>query len=421
MFDAQKYLSKLPDNPGVYLFYNLEKELIYVGKATSLKSRVSSYWRGPRSTRPIEQLMHEVVDIKWQETDSVLEAVILEANLIHEKQPKYNVDGKDDKSWNYICITRDEYPRVVTVRQHELTLPKHLSTLAPERFYSMFGPYPGLNTKATMKILRGMFQFSTCTPGQKRPCLYYQMGQCLGVCTGEISPKEYRAKVIRPLVTFLSGRKKQLLKSLEVAMRKAAKAENFEEAARLRNQISSLQRIQDIALLNKSFVSDPAIQSEAKQSSESLGINRIEGYDISNLGTTGKVGSQVVFEHGEPNKNQYRKYKIKTVEGQSDVDCLEEVLRRRLRHTEWPYPQLFLIDGGKPQVNRAMSVFKDLGISIPLIGIAKGAERKRNDIIIGSADRETIRWVYAHTRLLINVRDEAHRCAITCQRKLREI
>jgi excinuclease ABC subunit C len=176
MFDAQKYLSKLPDNPGVYLFYNLEKELIYVGKATSLKSRVGSYFRGPRSTRPIEQLMHEVVDIKWQETDSVLEAVILEANLIHEKQPKYNVDGKDDKSWNYIYITDEQYPRIGTIREHELKQQADKNKLEIKNLkleiLHLFGPYPGLNTKATMKILRGMFQFSTCQATKKNPQIW---------------------------------------------------------------------------------------------------------------------------------------------------------------------------------------------------------------------------------------------------------
>ena len=405
---------------------------MYVGKATSLKNRVSSYFRGQRTIRPIEQMMHQVAKIDWQTTDSVLEAIILEANLIKAKQPKYNVDGKDDKSWNYIGITKDMYPSIVTIRQHELQQLKKQNSrfqIPDSRFFYLFGPYPGLNTKATMKVLRKLFHFSTCLPfvalakkGQSpKPCLYYQMGQCLGVCTGEISPPDYRAKVIRPLVTFLSGRKKQLLKSLEIQMRKAARAEQFEEAARLRNQIASLQRIQDIALLNKSFVEDKFQILDSK-----FQILRIEGYDISNLGSTGMVGSQVVFEHGEPNKNEYRKYKIRTVLGQSDVDCLEEVIRRRLKHTEWSYPQLFLIDGGKPQVNRVSNVLKDLRLKIPVVGIAKGSDRKKNEIVFGYkltaiSYKLLIRWVYANTRLLIAIRDEAHRFVIQYQRSTRRL
>ncbi|PIR02888.1 MAG: hypothetical protein COV60_03195, partial [Candidatus Magasanikbacteria bacterium CG11_big_fil_rev_8_21_14_0_20_43_7] len=266
-------LKNLPDDPGIYLFYNTKKELIYVGKATSLRNRVSSYFRNPTlalpfgrggNLRPIEQMIHEVSGIKWKVTDSVLEAIILEANYIKKYQPKYNVLGRDDKSWNYIVITKGEYPIVKTIRQHEGT-GRDLSV------QYIFGPYPGLNTKATMKLLRRMFFISTCKPpkhahsqkdssvspqNNSKPCLYRQMGLCLGVCTREISSAEYKKKVIRPLVQFLRGGKKRLISTLNTRMKEAAKAEEFEEAARLRNQISSLERIHDIALLNRSFVDD---------------------------------------------------------------------------------------------------------------------------------------------------------------------
>jgi len=210
-------------------------------------------------------------------------------------------------------------------------------------------------------------------------------------------------------------------------MKMAARAENFESAARLRNQIVRLQHIHDIALINKSFIqtSDFRLQQSAEDRSPKAEVYRIEGYDISNLGATGMVGSMVVFTHGEPDKSQYRKFKIRTVTGQSDVDCLDEVMRRRLRHTEWPLPDLFLIDGGKPQVNRVVKILKELNIRIPVVGIAKGRERKRNDIVFGlrttdfRLQRELVRWVQAHTRLLIAVRDEAHRFAIAYHKKLR--
>ncbi len=408
----QKILTELPSTPGIYLFYNEKKELIYVGKATSLKSRVRSYFAGPRSIRPIEQMMHEVVLIKHIETDSVLEAIIIESIYIKKFQPVYNVLGKDDKSWNYIMITKDEYPQVYTMREHEYSQ-MSIDDIR-KGFLYISGPYPGLNTRATMKLLRKLFYVSSCTPNSKRACLYRQMGQCLGVCTGEISSRDYRRKVIRPLITFLSGGKRKLVHSFERQMESAAKHEDFEEAARLRNQLHALTRIQDIALINKNFFSDI---TEVHESSGKK--TRIEGYDISNLGKDGKVGSMVVFDREGSMKQGYRKFKIRTVEGQSDVDCLEEVLLRRFRHTEWSYPTAILIDGGYPQVNRAKAVTTRLGILIPIVGIAKGPERKRNDFILGNTEPEFVKWVDANRELLIRVRDEAHRFAITYQRTLR--
>lgn len=410
----QKIVTALPQNPGIYLFYNSKNELVYVGKATSLRSRVRSYFLARKTPRPIEQMMHEVTFIKHIQTDSVLEAVILEAVYIKKFQPIYNVEGKDDKSWNYIMITSEPYPQVYTMREHEygrLTVDE-----IKKDFLHISGPYPGFNGRVTMKLLRRLFYISTCTPHAKRPCLYRQMGQCLGVCTGEITSAEYRRKVIRPLITFLSGGKKKLVKSLETAMVRAARQEHFEEAARLRNQLHALTRIQDIALINKDFFSDLSeTDSEGKEKI------RVEGYDISNLGKTGKVGSMVVFDAVSPVKHSYRKFKIKTVEGQSDVDCLEEVLVRRFKHTEWEFPTAILIDGGYPQVNRAKEVLTRLGILIPVVGIAKGPERKRNDFILGNKEHEFVKWVDSHRELLIRVRDEAHRFAITYQRTLRKI
>lgn len=409
----QNILMELPTTPGIYLFYNSKKELVYVGKATSLKSRVKSYFMKPKTPRPIEQMMHEVANITYIQTDSVLEAVILEAVYIKKFQPIYNVEGKDDKSWNYIMITDEPYPQVYTMREHEYV--RLGADEIKKDFLHISGPYPGLNGKVTMKLLRRLFYISTCKPLVGRPCLYRQMHQCLGVCTGEISSRDYRRKVIRPLITFLSGGKKKLITSLETQMVRAARAEQFEEAARLRNQLRALTRIQDIALINKDFFVDlePKIVDKVKI--------RIEGYDISNLGKTGKVGSMVVFDIDGPIKHSYRKFKIKTIEGQSDVDCLEEVLLRRFRHAEWEYPTAILIDGGLPQVNRAVAVLSRLSIDIPVVGIAKGPERKRNDFMFGSRDAGFVRWVNEHQELLIRVRDEAHRFAITYQRTLRRI
>jgi len=407
--NIDKKLKVLPDNPGVYLFFSDKKELIYVGKATSLKSRVRSYFAGKKSPRPIEEMIHEVSDLKTESTDSALEAAILEGYYIKKFRPKYNVQWRDDKSWNYIGISKDIFPKITTIRQHELTKDKELE------FKYLFGPYPGLNSKEALKILRKIFIYSNCEPKASRPCFYYQIGECLGVCTGEISSDDYKQKVIKPLVMFLGGEKRKLLKNIEKAMLKAAESEDFEEAARLRNQLNSLKRIQDIALLNESFLKDLILDKNI------IEINRVEGYDISNLGASDKVASMVVFNNYGPVKKEYRKFKIKFVEGQSDVDCLAEVLQRRLLHKEWGLPNIFLIDGGLPQVNMAKKVLDSFGIQNTIVGIAKGKERKRNDFLVLRAGAEMKNWIKNNKKLLINVRDEAHRFAITFNRSLRKI
>ena len=203
-------------------------------------------------------------------------------------------------------------------------------------------------------------------------------------------------------------------------MKESAKKEEFEEAQRLRNQIFSLQEIRDIALINKSFVAN--IEDEKS-------LKRIEGYDISNFGESGKVGSIVVFENGEVEKSKYRKFKIKTVKGQRDVACLEEVIRRRLCHSgvvdideqsndKWVLPNVFLIDGGKPQVNRVKKILKEFNVEIPVVGIAKGAQRKKNEFIFEQIDYKLIE---ENKEVFIKVRDEAHRFAISYQKKLRKL
>lgn len=420
-------LKKLPDQPGIYLYYNTAGELIYVGKAVSLKNRVRSYWSGQRTPRPIEEMIHEVTRIDWREADSALEAAILEAINIKQHQPRYNVLGKDDKSWNYIVITKESFPRVQTIRQHDFEKQERQGVASKKLYKNIFGPFPGLNAKATLTLLRKMFRYSTCNPNKGRPCLYREIGQCLGVCTGEITSQEYGRRVIKPLVIFLGGKKKQVMSQFKREMVAASKQEDYETAAIIRDQLNALSRIHDMAILNDSFFKDPALTLEGPTRV------RLEGYDISNLGATEKVGSMVVFNNSGPIKSDYRKFIVKTVEGQSDVDSLAEVLNRRLNHPEWPLPTIFLIDGGRPQVSTAQKVIWGRGIAVPIVGIAKGPERKRNDFIIpnppqGAKDflatqfktKEILyRWVQAHEKLLIAVRDESHRFAITFHRNRR--
>ena len=391
---------KMPDSPGIYLFYK-DKELVYVGKATSLRNRVMSYIR-PKTPRPIEAMIGAVTDVKWIETDSVLEAVILEANYIKKFKPKYNVKEKDDKSWNFLVITKEDFPKLEAVRERNLE---------KNKYKYVFGPYAEMKASQILKLLHSLFNVSRCSSNQKRPCFDYQLGHCLGVCTGETDIKEYRDKVVIPLTMFLKGKKKIVLTSLNKKMKEASKMQDFEEAGRLRNQIFSLQKIRDFALLDKSFLDDSLKKQEMR-------IKRIEGYDISNLGSETKVGSMVVFNDKGPVKSEYKKFKIRTVAGQSDVDCLKEVLQRRIKHAEWPLPDIILVDGGKPQVGTIKKVLKENNIKIFVVGIAKGKERKKNELFFSEENQKSIKWTEENIKLLIRVRDEAHRFAIAYQRSI---
>ena len=436
--NVEKKIQSFPDSPGIYLFFNAKKEIIYIGKATSLKKRVQSYFKDNRTSRPIEQMMHEVVRINIKQTDSVLEAIIAEAHAIKKHMPKYNVLGKDNKSWNYIGITQEEYPQIQFIRQHDLYTQfgkdvqihnfafSKTAKNARKRYQYMFGPFPGLNTKAAIRLLRQLFYISTCKPGAKRSCLYYQMGQCFGVCIGDISPTEYKKHVMAPLIMFLKGGKKRVISTLTKRMKRAAKEKNYEQAARLRDQIAALKRIHDIALINKSFTHDAISHPDH---SDEL---RIEGYDISHLSGTGVVGSMVVFSGNTPKKSAYRTFHIKSVIGQDDTACIKEVLTRRIAHGTkeaqkrggvqfWPLPDLFLVDGGKPQVHAAKSVLQKHNIKIPVVGIAKGKGRKKNEFILGQSSKESIVLIEKNKKTLIAVRDEAHRFALKFQRKQRKI
>ncbi|HOI60172.1 MAG TPA: GIY-YIG nuclease family protein [Candidatus Pacearchaeota archaeon] len=392
-------IKNLKDVPGIYLFYK-DKELIYVGKATSLKNRVRSYFSGPKTQRPIELLIKEINNIETIETDSVIEAAILEAKYIKKYKPKYNVTGKDDKSWIYIYLTKEDFPKLKTVREHEL------KDFNKKKVKKIFGPYPNIKTSEMLRILHSLFLISKCEPNQKRPCFDYQIKKCLGVCKGEITKEQYDKRVTKPLIQFLNGNKKAVIKNLEKQMKNFSKGEKFEEANRIKFQIKRLQKIQDASLINKSFVEDSF--------KEKIKIERIEGYDISNLGKDYKVGSMVVFNLDGPVKKEYRKFKIKTIEKQSDIDCLREIFERRLGHNEWSTPQIILVDGGKPQANLAQKMFKNIFV----LGIAKGKDRKKDEFIYGSQDRDMIDFIEKNKNLFINIRNEAHRFAISYQRKL---
>ena len=403
-----KNISKnLPPTPGVYIMKNTKGEILYIGKAVNLKRRVSSYFLRAHDYR-IEKLVSQIKKIEHKKTDTGLEALILESELIKKHQPPFNVLEKDDKSFLYVEITKEKFPRVLLVRGKD-----HSSNLKPKTSNLLYGPFTSSSAlREALKIIRRVFPYSIHEPGKiyNRPCFDFSIGQCPGTCKGLISEKDYQ-RTIKNIKLFLSGKKHQILKSLSKDMKQASNSLEFEEAEKIKRQIFALKHIEDTA-----FISE---DSHLKSNSYNLKPNfRIEGYDISNISGVSAVGSMAVFINGKPNKNEYRKFKIKTVKGPDDVGMLKEIIRRRFDHKNWAFPDVILIDGGRGQVNAAKSVLNERNLKIPIVGIAKGPKRKKNDLIYINSGRDGGK-VKIDKKILIQVRDEAHRFAIQYHKQLR--
>jgi excinuclease ABC subunit C len=398
-------LAELPKSPGVYYFLNARKVIVYIGKATSLRARVSSYWAKPEN-RQITQFLSEVRSIRVRETPSALEALILEANEIKRLQPRYNVLQKDDKRFASIVITREPFPQLLVIR------PTDKRTLPVAK---TFGPYQSAFTaKRALKVLRRIFPYRCSQPvGSGRPCLYYPMGLCPGTCVGAIDRAAYQTAVNRTS-EFLSGRRTSVVRSLKRAMAAAAAQRNYEAAAQLRDQLFALDHIHDVSLLT----------DDRESTFAQFPIQRIEGYDISLAAGRDAVGSLVVLHYGIPAPTEYRRFIVRTVSGTNDGAMLTEVIHRRLNHPEWPLPNLWVVDGGLPQRNAALAALKAAGLSRPaVVGVSKGPTRKRADLHPTAAASELIRHHGIQTTALEHalrrIRDEAHRFAISFHRQRR--
>lgn len=456
----QKLTKKLPDTPGVYIFRGAKRpnargarasEILYIGKATSLHTRVASYFRGDlMETRgPIVVGMVEVAkSVDFVETDSVLEALILEAHLIKKHQPPYNTKEKDNKSFNYVVITDEDFPRIMTVRGRNLEAWPP-SGWPPSGIKYYFGPFPqGSVLREALKIVRKIFPFrDKCLPAtayrsngavrparhctslhnrsrramaggrwpagkveQGKPCFSAQIGFCPGVCAGTIPKAEY-AKTIQRIKLFFEGRKKTLISGLERDMKQAAKALKFEEANRIKKMLFALNHIQDVALLK--YV--PAPSSNVREAVSVVSCShcfRIEAYDVAHISGTNTVGVMVVVEDGEPKKSDYRKFKIKTSTN-DDNASLREMLDRRFAHSEWPMPKLIVVDGGKTQVNTAEKALKEWGIGIPVVGVVKDERHKPKGFL---GDKTVIG---THDRAILLANSEAHRFAVGYHRTVR--
>jgi excinuclease ABC subunit C len=407
-------INKLPKMPGVYEFCDKQRKIIYIGKATSLRDRVGSYFlKNAHLDRPnIEPMISQIADIKIHKTDSVLEALILESNLIKKHQPKYNAMSKDDKSFGYFVITKEKFPRVVILWKTEL------GKLPAKKIY---GPYLSKHQmNIALKLIRKIFPFHSNKQPTEKGCLDFQIGRCPGPYAGAISRADY-LKNIRNIELILKGEKKSLVSTLKKEMKEYSKNDEFEKAAESRNQVFALEHIRDVALI--------ASDEDAQYPISNVQKIRIEAYDISNIGGDFAVGSMIVFQNNHPDKSQYRKFKIKTVKGIDDVGMMREVLYRRFNNN-WPKPDLILLDGGKGHLNMAQKILEDLDMKIPIIAVAKGPTRKKLDIFQSKflltylGRNEEIRKKYniilSDDMLIERIRNEAHRFAISYHKKLRK-
>lgn len=396
---------KIPDAPGVYFFLGRRKEILYIGKATSLKNRVRSYFANDlkiKRSELIERMVAEAKTIEWTETDSVLEALILETNLIRTHKPAYNTRSKDDKSYNHLVITNEEFPRVLVVRGKDLT-----EQFAAGEIAHHFGPFPsGQSLREALKVVRRLFKFyDTARPvGSERSKMArgkIDFNRQIGLYPDVQSKEEYR-RTIRHIRLFFEGKKHTIIKELTREMKKLASAERFEEADRVKRQIFALQHIQDIAL----------IKDDMRMYRDERTL-RIEAYDVAHLGGSDMVGVMTVVEGGEARNQEYRKFKIRSVARSNDTAALREMLERRLSHPEWPYPQIIVVDGSTAQRNAAESVLKKAGVVIPVAAVVKDERHRPVRVLAPRALREA----HEHAILLANA--ESHRFAVAYHRNLR--
>jgi len=427
----EKKLKELPTSPGVYFHKDASGKIIYVGKAAVLRNRVRQYFQKSRNRDPkTEALVAEIADTDWMVVESEMEALFLEAEMIRRYMPQYNILLRDDKSMTYIRIDYDsDYPTVSTTRR----------PLDDGARY--FGPYLStMSVRQALKLLRRIFPYATKrTPNQKRATLYYHLKLDPGLEEGKTSLEDYRAN-LRKLIAVIQGKRTSVLKEIERDMKQAAKAADFEQAAKLRNQLFALQNLnKQVIFSDKEFLDiskDHALNELVDLLTLSSFPKRIEGYDISHMQGTDVVASMVVFTNGVSNKGEYRKFKTKKNHN-NDFYNMNETLKRRLSEKNvkaWGKPSLVLIDGGKGQLDAAIQARDEQNCEkIPLIGLAK-----REEQIVIAKNRSNVRLNtdYLHklggfmtesddfilvnvphntnlVKLLQRIRDESHRFAVS--------
>ena len=419
--DIQQKIRTLPLASGVYLMRDVSGRVIYVGKAVSLRKRVQSYFRSRRGvSSKTDVLVNEIRAVDHIETSSEAEALLLEAGLIKKYQPKYNVELKDDKSYPYIEISGEPFPRISLIRR--VSFERGQARDAKGAVY--YGPYvsAGLIREA-LTIIRRIFHFRACDPFPREACLDYHIGLCDAPCIGNITRKDY-ARNIRNVRHILEGEKDVLYKNLKVEMEGMSRKREFEQAAKTRDQIRAIGALY-------SGTRDINYFKEAEQLRRALNLprlpERVETFDISNImagrlpaGGNQAAGSMVSFFNGKPDKSNYRKFCIREVEGIDDFQMLAEIIRRRysrLKREGLIFPDLVIVDGGKGQLSAAMDALESLEVHIPIMAIAK-----RQEEIFLPRKRDPVRLPLDSLALQLvqRMRDEAHRFAIFYHRQLRQ-
>ncbi len=407
--DLREKIKELPSSPGVYKFLNGEGRIIYIGKAIDLRKRVSSYFRKGRALDArLSMLTSEVSDIEFIRASSEAEALIYEAGLIKDHAPKYNIELKDDKSYPFLKLTVNEkYPRLFVTRRR----------LNDGALY--YGPYTDSKLlKEAVSFMKKVFPLRSCRVMRKKICLEYHIGQCSAPCEGRVTSEEYDLIVLR-VRKFLEGKKDDLVKELEKEMKRYSASRQYEKALAVRNSLKALTAVRqfhDIARY--------PVYGELDEMRNALGMDTmpevVECFDVSNIAGAYAVGAMVRFVAGAPSKKDYRKFRVKTVEGIDDYSMIREIVRRRysrLLEEMTPLPDVVMIDGGKGHLSAARGVLEELGIrKVKLISIAK----EHNHLYIDGR-RYPIRLSPGSGLLFYiqRVRDEAHRFAIKYHRQLR--
>jgi len=385
-------IKKLPDSAGVYIMRSARGGVIYVGKALSLKKRVSSYFKKSVHDTKTALLVSKIKDLDYIRCDTEAQALILEASLIKEKKPKYNISLRDDKSYPYIEISKEPFGRIFVSR------PKNRSNLC-------FGPFPNIKlAKEALRLIRVVFPYRTCKNMPKKPCLFYHINLCPAPCINNVSKNDYK-DIISNVSRILSGRKKSLVYKLEKKMSSLSVDKKFEEAAIVRDKLFSVYNL----------YSGKSQLQQAVGLKDLLGLRKlplvIEAIDVSNTFGLQATGSVVVFRDGIPDKSSYRRYRIKCVDIPDDYLCICEVLERRyssFKAKKIKGADLIVIDGGLGHVNAAKKIMDSLSLKIPLIGIAKKNEELWSPMcpepIVLSKNNSAL-------KLIQRIRDEAHRFA----------
>lgn len=416
---SKKESIKFPDKPGIYVFYDKFNKALYVGKAKNIKKRVSSYFRKNLLDYRTKSMVEEAASVKTIVVDNEIESFLLESRLIKKLSPLFNVKLKDSKTYPVLKINlKDKFPKVVLTRKTD------------DKKAMYFGPYPNVGElKSVLRIIRKIFPYQSAYHYPNKICLYNHLSLCPCPVTLDTSfkIKEYK-KNIKYIILFLEGKYKKVLVDLEKERDRFSKHENFEKALEAQKKIEAIKNVTQPVNAPLEYEVNPNLredlrEKELKELRTVLSnfeifvskLGRIECFDISNISGQHAVGSMVVFSNGEPDKNQYRRFKIKKINGPNDPAMIKEVVSRRLKHKEWNFPDLLIVDGGKAQVSQVTKLKKESGLKIPVIGLAKRIET------IVTEDFRMLN-LPANSKalyLLQRIRDEAHRFAISYHKKLR--